>query len=125
MHACKRILVSWYADPRYIPPFVLSENQVTVGPKSFPDQPPMMFSAWTPQGVHDLKAALDAARISGSFDAVVVWADASGINLPLNLGAFDCPKVLCVGDTQHLKAPLSTMIEYSPAACLRLLIMNL
>ena len=112
----KRILVSWYADPRYIPPFVLSDRQVTVGTKSFPDQPAMMFAAFTPPGPHDLKAAVDAARIEGPFDAVVVWADASGLNLPLNLDAFNCPKVLCVGDTQHLKAPLKTMIGYAREA---------
>jgi hypothetical protein len=27
------ILVSWYTDPRAIPPFILSPGQVTVGPK--------------------------------------------------------------------------------------------
>src|SRR5215470_6234038 len=109
----KRILVSWYADPRYIPPFVLSENQVTVGPKSFPDQPLSMFSAWTPAGRHDLRAALDAAGIAGSFDAIVVWADASGMNFPLNLDAFGCPTILCAGDTHHLQMPLRRVIEYA------------
>lgn len=116
MHKQKRILVSWYADPRYIPPFVLSDRQVTVGPKSFADQPAMMFSAWTPAGAHDLKGALDAAGIPTEFDAVVVWADASGVNLPLNLVAFGCPTVLCAGDTQHLKTPLNAMIEYAKRA---------
>jgi hypothetical protein len=75
-----------------------------------------MFSAWTPQGAHDLHAAVEAARIEPRFDAVVVWADASGINLPLNLDAFDCPKVLCSGDTHHLKAPLRAMIDYAKNA---------
>jgi hypothetical protein len=107
------ILVSWYTDPAAIPPFVLSPAQVTVGPKLRPDQPRLMYAGRTPTGVYDLKAALETQRLATRYDLVVVYADASGMNFPLNLDAFDCPKVLVVGDTHHLKSPLRQIIEYA------------
>jgi len=110
------ILVSWYTDPTAIPPFVLSKDQVTVGPKLRPDQPRLMYAGRTPIGVYDLKAALESQGLPGRYDLVVVYADASGMNFPLNLHAFDCPKALVVGDTHHLKFPLRQMLEYAKDA---------
>jgi hypothetical protein len=107
------ILVSWYTDPSVIPPFVLAPGQVTIGPKLRSDQPQLMFAGRTPVGVYDLKAALASQGLPTRYDLVVVYADASGMNFPLNLDAFDCPKALVVGDTHHLKSPLRQMIEYA------------
>jgi Glycosyl transferases group 1 len=107
------ILVSWYTDPRAIPPFILSPGQVTVGPKVNPDQPQLMFAGRTPIGVYDLKVALSSQNLPSRYDLIVVYADASGFNFPLNLNAFDCPKVLVVGDTHHLKDPLRQVVEYA------------
>ncbi len=112
----KHVLVSWYTTPQYIPPFELSDRQVTVGPKAEPDQPRMMFAGWTPAGEYDLPAALQSQGLPTKYDTVVVWSDASGSNRPLNLDAFDCPKVLCVGDTHHLDRPLTDVIAYARRA---------
>ena len=116
IHRQKRILVSWYTTPRYIAPFDLSDHQTTVGPQAEPDQPKMMFAGWTPAGEYDLWAALESQGLRTKFDAVVVWSDAGGSNRPLNLSAFDCPKILCVGDTQHMNRPIRTMIDYARKA---------
>lgn len=113
MHRHKRVLVSWYTDPRYISPFVLSDRQVTVGPKVSPDQAQAPFDGHTPYGRYDLLAALEALRLPVQFDAIVVWSDAHGSNQPVNLEAFDCPKILCVGDTHHMETPLRRMIDYA------------
>jgi len=113
MLANKRILVSWYTDPRYIPPFQLSDRQVVVGPKMAADQPQMMFAGRTPTGSYDLMEALESQRIATQYDAIVVWTDATGTNLPTNLDAFDCPKVLCVGDTHHRESPLRSVLGYA------------
>lgn len=112
----KSILVSWYTDPTVIPPFILSPRQVTVGPKLRPDQPRLMYAGRTPVGVYDLKVALASQGLAGPYDLVVIYADASGMNFPLNLDAFDCPKVFVVGDTHHLKWPLRQVIEYATDA---------
>ena len=113
MNKQRRILVSWYTNPAYIPPFVLSDHQVTLGPQLHPAQPQMMFSAWSPKGAYDLKAALEVAAMPKNYDAVVVWTDAWGANQPLNLEAFDCPTVLCVGDTHHMQTPLRKVLDYA------------
>lgn len=112
-HRRRHVLVSWYTTPQYIPPFVLTERQTTVGPRAEADQPKLMFAGWTPPGRYDLKEALEREKLSTSYDAIVVWSDASGSNRPLNLAAFDCPKVLCVGDTQHQRKPLAGVIAYA------------
>jgi Glycosyl transferases group 1 len=111
------VLVSWYTDPRVIPPFILAPGQVTVGPKVNPDQPRLMLAGRTPIGVYDLKVALESQRLPTRYDLIVVYADASGMNFPLNLAAFDCPKVLLMGDTHHLKDPLRQVVEYARDAC--------
>ena len=113
MHRHERVLVSWYIDPRYIPAVVLSDRQVTVGPKTGSDQTQAPLDGFTPRGRYDLFAALEALRLPTEFDAIFVWSDASRSNQPVNLEAFGCPKVLCLGDTQHLQTPLRTMIDYA------------
>jgi glycosyltransferase involved in cell wall biosynthesis len=44
---------------------------------------------------------------------VVVKADATQRNVPRNLGAYKCPKVLLVGDTHHPGVPLTSVISYA------------
>lgn len=110
--ASPRVLVSWYIDPRYIGPFRLSEDQVTVGPYEGEAAPPG-FHLRTPKGAYDLHACLEEAGIPTRFDLVVVVSDASGTNRPVNLGAFGCPVVLVAGDTHHLANPLSGLLAYA------------
>ena len=117
MVAGPRILVSWYTRPRYIAPFRLSATQVTLGPSYGDPGEGEVFQAFTPfQRPYDLGAFAARTGIGTEFDAVVVWSDASRINMPGGLEAFRCPKVLCVGDTHHLERPLGTMVEYARAA---------
>lgn len=112
-----RILVSWYTRPRYIPPFRLSARQVTLGPAYGDPGEGEVFQAFTPfQRPYDLGATAAQAGIGTEFDAVVVWSDASRINMPTGLEAFRCPKLLCVGDTHHLERPVGTLVEYARAA---------
>lgn len=115
--AAPRILVSWYTRPGYIPPFRLSGNQVTVGPAYGDPGEEAVFQAFTPfQEPYDLGAFVEKAGVGTDFDAVVVWADASRNNMPSGLDAFRCPKLLCVGDTQHKDEPLRTMVAYAKGA---------
>ena len=46
-------------------------------------------------------------------DVLLIKADATGRNFPRNLGAFNCPKVLLVGDTHHMQGPIRKLIEYA------------
>src|SRR5215471_202471 len=112
----KRVLVSWYTGLPYLAPFKLSDRQLTVGPKVRPDQTLDPFDAFTPRGRFDLLGALQALKLPTDYDAIVVMTDPTGNNEPINLDRFDCPKILCVGDTHHLATPLRTMIDYANAA---------
>lgn len=110
----KHILVSWYTNPAYIPPFRLSSRQYTTGPQLDGTVPP--FDAITPRGAYDLKAVVEQQGGPGKVDLVVVWTDASRVNMPMNVKAFGCPTVLCVGDTHHMDAPLQGMLSYARQA---------
>jgi hypothetical protein len=110
-----KVLVSWYTTPAYIQPFRLSDDQVTFGPKTAPNQPLMMFAGFTPLGRYDLRKYLEANHITADFDLVVVWSDPTETNVP-DVSGFDCPKVLCVGDTHHLTTPLQKMVAYAESA---------
>ena len=113
----KRVLVVWHCDTHFIPPFRLSERQVSVGvPEPGRTTLPHLEAVLSKVGEYDLAEQLDAAGIDKSFDLVVVWSDASRRNCPVNLDAFDCPKVLCVGDTHHLRTPLQFMLNYARKA---------
>lgn len=67
----------------------------------------------TPVGSCDAGAV--AARLPGDQqpELIVVKADATARNFPRNLSRFKCPRVLLVGDTHHLRAPLQTVLRYA------------
>ena len=110
----KRVLVVWYCNTQYIPPFRLSERQVTVGvPEPGYTSLPHLDAVLTKSGKYDLAEQLNAAQIDKAFDLIVVASDASRRNCPVNLDAFDCPKVLWMGDTHHLNKPLQFMLNYA------------
>jgi hypothetical protein len=94
----RKILVSWYTDPRHIPPFSLSDRQINIGPQIAVDQPRMMYAGWTPIGAYDLKAVLEPQNIPLAFDAIVVWADATRMNMPKRLRTSSAPTLIARAD---------------------------
>lgn len=110
----KRVLVVWFCNPHAIPPPRLSGRQVTVGvPEPGYTTLPHLDAVLSKAGEYDLAEQLAAAGIEKSFDLIAVWSDASRRNCPVNLEAFDCPKLLCLADTHHLKDPLRFMLNYA------------
>jgi hypothetical protein len=69
-----------------------------------------MLPAGTP---YDLADAMLQAGIVAKPDLIVVWSSALRANMPVNLGAFRCPKLLICGDTHHMQRPIGTMIDYA------------
>jgi hypothetical protein len=108
-----KVLVSWHTDPQYIAPIVISPNQTTVAPKIFQDQALSSCVGWTPLGYYDLYEELERQSLGTSYDLIFVMSDASGTNRPLNVAAFRCPTILCIGDTHHLTSPISSQIDYA------------
>ena len=67
----------------------------------------------TPAGFFDAAALLAATPEWQDPDFVLVKADATGRIFPTNLSAFHCPKILVVGNTQHLDAPIRKLLIYA------------
>lgn len=111
------VVLCWEGDPTYIHPLRLSPRQVTVGVRYpaaanavlCPEAPDVLVAP----GRYDLEAVLMKAGWTGQPDLIVVWSSALRANLPVNLGAFRCPKLLICGDTHHMQRPIGFMLEYA------------
>ncbi len=111
------VVLCWESDPTYIPPLRLSPKQVTIGvryPRAAnalvcPEAPDLLVAP----GQYDLEATLAKAGWTEQPDLIVVWSSALRANLPMNLGAFRCPKLLICGDTHHMQRPIAFMLEYA------------
>ncbi len=113
------VVLCWENIPGHIPPFHISPRQLTIGvhqPYIFNVNPGSeMPDIMMPAGEYDLRDTLRQAGIVENPDLIVVWTSALGVNLPTNLSAFRCPKLLFCGDTHHMQHPIRHMIDYARA----------
>jgi tetratricopeptide (TPR) repeat protein len=109
-----RLLFSTGSAPQYMAPPPLAEEQVNCGPVFGDVQCGGRFvSLATPTGEYDLAAVAARLPADQQPDAVACLVDASRLNLPRNLSALRCPKILLVADTHHLASPLLTLLRYA------------
>ena len=112
-----RVLFSTPSPAQYMMPPQLGDTQVNCGPdwrdESAPDG--RVLSLATPAGDYDLAALVAKLPPEQQPDVVVCLVDASWRNVPRNLAALRCPRVLLVADTHHLRSPLIGMIRYLAA----------
>lgn len=96
---------------------ILSEYEIFCGPDSDTFmEGGRLASLKTPDGIFDAWDffSQNAIReLAETPELILVKADATGRNFPKNLGKFGCPKVLLVGDTHHMQAPIRKVIEYA------------
>ena len=112
------VVLCWETDPGYVPPLRISSRQFTIGTHYAQtmdfmvcDVPPDITM---PAGVpYDLAETMRQAGIAAKPDLIVVWSSALRANMPINLRAFHCPKLLICGDTHHMHRPIGTMIDYA------------
>ena len=112
------VVLCWESDVGYVPPFRISPRQFTIGmqyaqPMSVAvcaDPPDIVVPAGD---AYDLDATMRRAGIEEKPDLIVVWSSALRANMPVNLGAFRCPKLLICGDTHHMRRPIRSMIDYA------------
>jgi hypothetical protein len=112
------VVLCWESDPSYVPPLRISSRQFTIGTHyaqtmnfmSCGEPPDIKLPAGTP---YDLAEVMHRAGIVAKPDLIVVWSSALRANMPVNLGAFRCPKLLICGDTHHMQRPIGTMIDYA------------
>jgi predicted O-linked N-acetylglucosamine transferase (SPINDLY family)/glycosyltransferase involved in cell wall biosynthesis len=93
---------------------LIAENEIFCGPdtadKSIDD---VLLCGNAPAGSFNAVEFCHSKHIALNHDVLVVKADATGRNFPRNLAEFKCPKVLLVGDTHHMQAPIRKLIEYA------------
>lgn len=110
-----RILFSTGSPAHYMRPPSLGDEQVNCGPDwaEVRSADGRVTSLGTPLGDYDLHAVAERLPPEQRPDVVVCLVDASRRNLPRNLTAFRCPRVLLVADTHHMTAPISGMVRYA------------
>jgi glycosyltransferase involved in cell wall biosynthesis len=108
------VLFATGSHARYMRPPLLGDAQVNCGP-DWPDATGpdgRVLSLTTPVGRYDLAAIARRLPAAQEPDLVVCLVDASWRNVPVNLAAFRCPKVLLIADTHHLSSPLVGTSNY-------------
>jgi hypothetical protein len=109
-----KVLFSTGSSASYMMPPQLGDEQVVCGPdwKDETGADGKVRSLATPAGRYDLYAVAERLPEEQKPDLVVCLVDASWRNLPQNLAAFKCPRVLLVADTHHMDAPILGMLRY-------------
>ena len=108
-----RVVYCHHTEPGYIPPPRISEHMVSVGP-FMPDRRDgaRVASLAAPKGRYDLAVLSKDLPGEQAPEVILVSVDATALNEPTNLAAFDCPKVALLADTHHLKRPLRNALAY-------------
>jgi glycosyltransferase involved in cell wall biosynthesis len=109
----KTITFFMYNRERYRP-IMFSTNEIFCGPDCETIKLDGKYKTIkTPIGVYDVSSVIDQLPPSQMPELIVVRADATRRNFPINLKQFNCPKILIVGDTQHLNTPVQTLLRYA------------
>ena len=95
-------------------PVMFSNLEVFLGPDCETIMDGNKFhSIKTPVGFYDIKPIVEQLPSTQTPDLVVVKADATGRNYPINLKSLKCHKLLILGNTQHLKTPIQSLLKYA------------
>lgn len=110
------VLSSYLSSRDHYRETMFSPNEVFCGPDAADAQQDGRWrSLRTPAGQYDLAGVAARLPAAQQPDLVVVKTDATNRNYPRNLQALRCPKVLVLGDTQHLTEPLRRLLDYAQA----------
>lgn len=108
------ILICFLAKREGYRKVIFSPQEIFCGPDCETTRNGEIFhTIKTPPGMYDISSILDLIPRSQQPDLVVVKADATRRNFPINLGSLKCPKLLICGNTQHLAEPIQTLVEYA------------
>ena len=112
-----RALFSTVSPSAYMAPPQLADEQINCGPEWKDERGPdgRVTALATPLGEYDLAAIAAKLPPDQQPDVVVCLVDASWRNLPTNLQAFKCPRVLLIADTHHMGSPIIGMLRYASA----------
>jgi hypothetical protein len=108
------VLYSTHTAPNYIPPLLISERQIIIGP-NYPDasEGSRVKSIRVAPGRYDLGALIPALPKDQRPELTVVLIDSFQNCVPENLAAVPGRKLLLVADTHHGDAPLQKCLAYA------------
>ena len=112
MNNCRAFLFFLGARPLYRQK-ILSSQEIFCGPDAETKLVPSARAIRTPTGSYDTQEFFSKNKITHQPDILLVKADATARNLPSNLKAFKCPRVLLVGDTHHMGMPIQKLVAYA------------
>ncbi|NEP45928.1 MAG: glycosyltransferase, partial [Okeania sp. SIO2H7] len=108
------VIISFLAPREAYRPIIISPREIFCSPHC---ETKIVEGSYkniqTPSGVYDIKTIIERLPQSQKPDLIVVKADATGANFPINLKSISCPKLLICGNTQHLSKPIQTLVEYA------------
>ncbi len=108
------VLVSFLAPRDAYRPIIISPREVFCSPHCETQIVEERYkNIQTPSGVYDINSIIERLPKSQKPDLIVVKADSTGANFPINLTSLSCPKLLICGNTQHLSKPIQTLVEYA------------
>ncbi|GGA40202.1 hypothetical protein CYANOKiyG1_58420 [Okeania sp. KiyG1] len=109
-----KVLISFLAPRNIYRETIISSQEVFCGPDcetTFEGQNYRTIN--TPVGKYDIGEIIQQLPQSQQPELLIVKADSTKRNFPVNLQSLKCPKLLICGNTQHLNSPLNTLIEYA------------
>jgi len=109
-----RTLFCCLSAPSFYPRPLFSAQEIFCGPDCADEVEGGTVTALrTPAGNFDMAAVIARLPAAQRPDLVVVKADATRRNLARNLDRVPGTKVLLVGDTHHMAAPVDTLLRYA------------
>jgi hypothetical protein len=109
-----RVLSCFLAPRERYRPVLFSRNEIFCGPDCITTREGDRYlTIQTPAGVYDIEPFAKDLPLSQKPELFVVKADATGRNFPINLKVLKCPKLLIVGNTQHMKRPIRKLLNYA------------
>ncbi|MGK7921625.1 MAG: FkbM family methyltransferase, partial [Trichodesmium sp.] len=109
-----KVLISFLATKNMYRETIISSQEVFCGPDcetTFEGQNYLTIN--TPLGEYDIGEIIQQLPQSQQPELLIVKADSTKGNFPVNLPRLKCPKLLICGNTQHLNSPLNTLVEYA------------
>jgi hypothetical protein len=108
------VLFSTHTGPDYMPPLVVSERQIIVGPCYFDHvEDGLVKHRRAGPGRYDLAALVASLPPDQKPDLTIVLADSHRACVPYNLGGVPGRKLLLVADTHHGDEPIQTLLSYA------------
>ena len=108
------ILISYLAKREAYRPILFSANEVFCGPDcETTSEAGLLKTIQTSVGVYDIQEVVSQLPDSQHPELFIVKADCTGRNFPINTKSLHCPRVLVLGNTQHLNLPIRKLLAYA------------